>query len=544
MKRLLALLFVFCCGVASQACAQELSVDDLFGRLNREMDERHAYEVKYEAKISEVRKRLNVSLPDEECYNLYKSLYEMYCFYDSDSSFHYAKACMQLAQKMNDAEKETESRFNLAFTYSATGLFTDAYLLMEGEDVEQLSPQLKIKYYEGMVYYDYHFSEYAKGEIGQLSLRREIEGYEALLTMYLPNTEKYLYCSIMRDLLAKRPISVKQKKRFIEILNGLDKGTRHYALNSLITAQIYESEGNKEGYIRYLLYSAIADIQSGNREVYSLQCLALVSFEEGKIDRAYRYIRVCLEKAQFYDNRTRSMQIADMQDIIHRAYENNIRKHQRILYLCLGALSLLMIGLACSVWYTLRQKRKLSLSHKELNEANELLHKTNGLLHKTNQRLLDANMVKEEYIGHFMKLCAEYINKMNELRKLVNRKLKTGQIEDLLKATSGSRIIENEQKELFLKFDTAFLHLYPNFTDEMNALLREEERFEVKKDELLSNELRICALIRLGIKDSCQIAEFTGYSVNTIYVYRTRVRNKAIMRDEIENNIMKIGAKG
>ena len=531
-------LSVLFCWFTFDVYAQDLSIDELFTQLDREIDKKHTYEVKYEEKISEVRNHLNSSLSDEEVYKLHKSLYEMYCFYDSDSSFYYASSCVQLAQKIKDPEKETEARFNLAFTYSATGLFTDAYLFMANEDLDKLSPEMKIKYYEGMVYYNYHFSEYAKkGEIGRLALRREIEGYEILMSMENPNSEKYLFNSIQRNLLQKNPIPVQQKKKFIQTLNTLEKGTRHYALNSLITALIFESEGNKEEYIRYLLYSAIADIQSANREVYSLQCLAQVSFEAGEIDRAYRYVRVCLENAQFYDNRIRSMQIADMQDIINRAYENNIQKQQKTLYLFLGLLSVLIVGLVFAAFWILKQKRKITLSHEKLNEANELLH-------KTNQNLLDANLVKEEYIGRFMKLCAEYIDKMNEFRKLVNRKIKTGQVDDLLKMTSGSRVIENEQKELFHKFDTAFLHLYPDFVEEINALLREEERFEIKKDELLSNELRICALIRLGIKDSCQIAEFTGYSVNTIYVYRTRMRNKAIVREEIENNIMKIGTKG
>ena len=531
-------LCILLSGITFNVYAQDLSIDELFTQLDREINEKHVYEANYEKKISEVRKQLTGLLSEEESYSLHKSLYEMYCFYDSDSSFYYANTCMHLAQKMKDPEKEAESRLNLAFAYSTTGLFTDAYLLMAEEDIERLSPALKIKYYEGMVYYNYHFSEYAKkGEIGRLALRREIEGYEILMSMENPNSEKYLFNSIQRDLLQKNPVSDRQKKKFIQILNGLEKGTRHYALNSLITALIYESEGNKEEYVRYLLYSAIADMQSANREVYSLQCLAQVAFEEGEVDRAYSYLRVCLENAQFYDNRIRSMQIADMQDIINRAYESNIQKHQRTLYLFLGLLSVMMLGLAFSVFYILKQKRKITLSHEKLNEANELLH-------RTNQTLSDANVVKEEYIGRFMKLCTEYIDKMNEFRKLVNRKIKTGQVDDLLKMTSGSRIIENEQKELFHKFDTAFLHLYPDFVEEINLLLREEERFEIKKDELLSNELRICALIRLGIKDSCQIAEFTGYSVNTIYVYRTRMRNKAIVREEIENNIMKIGAKG
>ena len=156
-------------------------------------------------------------------------------------------------------------------------------------------------------------------------------------------------------------------------------------------------------------------------------------------------------------------------------------------------------------------------------------------------RLSEVNHIKEEYIGHFMRLCSEYIIKIDEFRKLVNRKLKSGQYDDLHKLTSNKKLIDKEQEELYRKFDTSFLQLYPNFISDINKLLKEELRFELKKDELLNNELRICALIKLGIKDSAHISEFLGYSPNTIYTYRTKIRNRAINRDSFEKDIVKLG---
>lgn len=140
-----------------------------------------------------------------------------------------------------------------------------------------------------------------------------------------------------------------------------------------------------------------------------------------------------------------------------------------------------------------------------------------------------------------MKLCSEYIVKLDDFRKLVNRKLKSGQYDDLYKFSSSKKSIDKEQEELYRKFDTSFLQLYPNFVSDVNLLLKEELRFELKKDELLNTELRICALIKLGVKDSAKISEFLGYSPNSIYTYRTKVRNRAVNRDTFEKDIAEIG---
>ena len=156
------------------------------------------------------------------------------------------------------------------------------------------------------------------------------------------------------------------------------------------------------------------------------------------------------------------------------------------------------------------------------------------------EKLNRANLIKEEYIRHFLYLCSAYIGKLHNFRRTVNRKITAGQIDELLKMTKSPDMVESEQKEFYSNFDLAFLHLYPNFVEEFNKLLQPEERFQLKQDELLNNEMRIFALIRLGIDDSSKIASFLHYSVNTIYTYRNKVKNKAINRDKFEEQILSI----
>jgi len=163
-------------------------------------------------------------------------------------------------------------------------------------------------------------------------------------------------------------------------------------------------------------------------------------------------------------------------------------------------------------------------------------------LSATQRNLKQANHIKEEYIGHFLNLCSIYIEKLDRFRSTVNRKITAGQAEELLKLTKSSQFAGVEQKEFYANFDNAFLHLYPNFVAEFNELLQPEERFVLKTGELLNTELRIFAIIRLGIDDSSKIANFLHYSINTIYTYRNKVKNKAINRDKFEEEILKIGA--
>ena len=165
----------------------------------------------------------------------------------------------------------------------------------------------------------------------------------------------------------------------------------------------------------------------------------------------------------------------------------------------------------------------------------------NARLQLANRQLSESNQIKEEYIGRFIKLCSTYIDKLDGYRRMVNKKVCAGQIEELTKITRSSNALNAELDELYKNFDTAFLHLFPNFVAQFNALLQEDEQIVLKRDELLNTELRIFALIRLGINDSSQIAEFLRYSVNTIYNYRAKVKNKAcVSRDDFENLVREI----
>jgi len=242
-----------------------------------------------------------------------------------------------------------------------------------------------------------------------------------------------------------------------------------------------------------------------------------------------------MEDAQFYNNRLRILQISQKLPIILHAYQQKSEKEKHSLALSLQIISLLSILTILLLLYLYKQMRVVKKSRQELHILNEKLNSLNN-------KLYDANMTKEEYVGLFMDLCSTYIDKLDKYRETVKRKIMAKQIDDLYKMTNSTRAIEVELDNFFLHFDTAFLSLYPTFVEDMNRLLTEEGKIKIKKGELLNTELRIFALIRLGIKDSSKIAAFLRYSPQTIYNYRTKVKNKsAIDRESFENQVMEIG---
>ncbi|MBA4317420.1 MAG: transcriptional regulator, partial [Flavobacterium sp.] len=197
-----------------------------------------------------------------------------------------------------------------------------------------------------------------------------------------------------------------------------------------------------------------------------------------------------------------------------------------------------------------RQLKNLSHARKELQDVNNQLETLNKNLVNANQELIglygelsESNHIKEYYIGNFLSICSNYIDKLDIHRKMVKKMIVGKQISELFEKTKSSQLIDDELELFYKNFDSTFLHIYPDFVAQINNLLLPDERIILKKGELLNTELRIFALIRLGISDSATIAKLLRYSVNTIYNYRVKIKNKAaVPRDDFEKLILKIGA--
>ncbi|WP_106830857.1 DUF6377 domain-containing protein [Parabacteroides pacaensis] len=557
---LILLLFIW----YSVSCWGGNEIDSLLTELDQTLLHRNTYIKEKELRISSLKESLDKpSVFPEQKYSINTRLFEEYTKYICDSAFHYIDQNLKICKDLYNGEWATDTKLNLSYLLSTIGLGKESLDNLATIDSRSLLNYQKSRYYQSYQQAYNCLADYASGTKYAMGYYHIAGIYKDSAIMFM-DTASYEYkLEISRKMLSvgKRE---EAKEFLLDYMGNFKSGSKEYAVLANQVASIYGGDGDIENRKKYLILSALSDIKGAIRENSSLRELAILLYENGEIDKAYEYMKYSKEDANFYNARLRSIQISRIQPIIDKAYQTKNVKQRQSLQLYLLFISILSVFLFIAILYIYRQIKKLSKARKELHDANiklkelncnlskaneqqkelnEDLKEANNRLADLNQELCEANHIKEEYIGHFLDLCSTYIDKLEDYRKLVNRKVSSGQIEDLFKLTKSSHIIDAELKEFYMNFDTTFLKLYPTFVQEFNALLAESEQFTLRKGELLNTELRIFALIRLGINDSSKIANFLRYSAQTIYNYRTKVKNKALgSRDEFEENVMKIGS--
>lgn len=311
------------------------------------------------------------------------------------------------------------------------------------------------------------------------------------------------------------------KTLLLPLLDTLDEDTPMYATASHALSEACAVTGDTDGRIYYLALSAIADTRCATLEVTSLQELGNLLHERGDIDRAYNYLSIALRNAVDCHAALRIIQTSKSIPLIGQAYQDELRTGRHRIYVVIAVMALLLIVLAVTGW---------------------LIRSRNSQLAALTTSLAEANRTKDVYIAQFLNLCSIYMDKLNQFNKLVNRKLTNGKADELQKLTKSGKLVEEQSKEFYEVFDDAFLHLYPDFVPQVNALLEPDKRIELRPDEKLNTDLRIIALMRLGIDDSSRIARMLNYSVYTIYTYRNKFKSRALNRDTFEKDIMAIRA--
>lgn len=499
----------------------------------------------------------------KELYAMNKMVYLEYRVYDADSALHYINKNIQLAQQTNNRTWEVVSLLEQSFVLTSSGLLTEALKAVSDIQPEELPQNLRSEYFGRLCTLYSRLRDYSS-ENSQLS-----EHYNNLQkafrdSVYLTATPDELrYWNCRAWLYLGTPEIEPVKQAFEENKQTLSNDSRKYSIATYNLSAIYRSENNESKYLENLILSAMADIRSVNGDIGSLQEIAEYLFKHGEIDRAYNYILYCSQKAMLFHNRVRIVKMSHLQNQIYKAYQEQSRTQQKRLQASLIAVSFLFLVLIGAFLFIRKQMRRLkeanlkldstnqklsvnmdalSTAHQRLEEVNMQLKDLNTQLQEVNDQLRESNYVKEEYIGYVFNICSTYISKLEEFRKNINRKLKVGQIEDVKAITDSSATASNELKEFYQNFDTIFLHLYPDFVGDFNALLLPEERIELKEGELLNTELRIHALIRLGITDSVKIADFLHCSAQTVYNNRLRTRNKSIIpKEDFINAVKKLG---
>lgn len=308
-------------------------------------------------------------------------------------------------------------------------------------------------------------------------------------------------------------------------------------------SEAYRHLGDTDRQKRLLLTSAISDMKSAVREYVSLRQLALLLYSEGDLKRAYAYLSIAVDDAAKCHASQRIIELNDSYPMVNAIYIDTINGQRHKLMWMLALITVLSLFLIAALLYIRRKMKQIARSRKALADANGRLRQYNVELSDANSAIAENSRLKELYIGRYMDQCLSYIEKLDTYRKTLSKLASAGKTDELKQKLKSASVIDDELRAFYDNFDRTFLSMFPTFVDDFNALLLPGEAITPKKTGTLNTELRIYALVRLGISDSDRIAKFLRYSVTTIYNYRTRLRNKAAGdRTRLEADVMRIGS--
>lgn len=546
-------------------CAQSLNDENraLFDSLDRVLEHVDDYDKAKEAELDLCKHKLQRTTDPEERYWVTRELYVGYSSFMSDSALRYSEMALDIARGLNRMPWINEILLKRAYILAATGMFNDASEALAGIEKTSLTPRAFIEYHETEVFIQTHIDQFA-------GVRNELLPYsEATLRLLydicsdIPVNDPDYYWLVGWKALRSEESAAAMIPNLREALRDCAYTTRTDAKNAWMLSALYSKTGDSEKRLTYLIYSAMADIRGSVREIASLEEIARILFETGDLDHANRYISFCIRCANLYHSRVRIVGMARLQYDISTAYAELNRAQERKITGFMWALVIILIILSGSLVVIIKQLGKIHSRERELNKANNDIRQRCEELQDTRQQLIEANKslaelyssakedakeladvnaAKEKYITDIFAICSDDISKLDDFRKRINRLIMAGRFDEVRELTKSPELSHAELKELYANFDRIFLQIYPDFVRDFNELLRPEERIELKKGELLNTELRIYALVRLGLNDSVKISHFLHCSVQTVYNTRMKIRNKSdIPRDRFAATVRSLG---
>lgn len=545
----------------AQAAAVE-KADSVYRLIDKAMAGADAYFERREARIDGLKSRLQGSREPARRYALEFSLYEEYRGLSNDSALAYIERAAATAAARGDKASAGKCMALEACQCSMSGLYAEALVMLDRVDLRSLDSV-------GLPLY-YHARSHLYGEIAAHTAVPSMKsGYAGLSSAYedsllaVTGEDDALYLQHME----KRMFAagdyygaLRYNEKWMRLRGHVPT---EFAVIAFYRYLDYKMLGNKAEWTYWLAMSALADIRNGTTDQASMWELAQHMYTTGDYARANRYIDFAGACVRKFHTALRSYQVMPVLSVISKKYQTDMASTNRMLYVALMAASVFALTVLCFAVYLVRQRKRLAAAQAGLREGNERLTRLNGEMQKamreldlSNRRLTatgerlnaavagldESNRVKEKYIGLFLRQCSSYIERMDHMRRDVLAMVKAKRYGELYDMVKKHGFRDKEQEELFEIFDSTFIRLFPTFVDEFNQLLRPECRIALADQSKLNTGVRIFALIRLGIDDSSKIAEFLHYSVNTIYNYRARIKNGAMVsRDEFEDMVRSIG---
>ncbi len=537
MKRIFlpALLLVLFAHAAFAAVPQA-RVDSIMAVLKKELANRKFYDDKKELRIRQLKDKLAASSPANYNYqyDICSQLYEEYKVYQFDSAYVFTQKLLSLAFQNNNLTRVYETKIKLAFILLSAGMFKETFECLNQINTHVLSNEAKLDYYstKSRAYAD--LAEYNGDKAYAVYDQSEAIKYVDSAIMFSPpGSFEKLYFEGNKQVIAGQ-LQIPSPE-YVDLLLHFHMTEHRRAMIATGLSAFYTGPYQESDRIFLMADGAINDIRSSTKETTAIFKLGWELYLGGDIANAYTFISQAMDDAQFYGARLRKVKIGAVLPIVS-AQKNIITEKDKDRFLAyFVSITVVAIIISSILFIVFYQFRRLKAKEKIIEEKNIQLEKING-------KLSEDTHIKEEYIGYFFNLISGYILKLEKLKRSVERKITTKKYDDVLVSVNEINI-KKERETLFYTFDHVFLKIFPNFISSFNALFREEDQIWPKDHEVLNTDLRIFALMRLGITDNETIANILEYSVNTIYVYKMRIKAKALVPSEqFDHRIMDIKA--
>ena len=549
------ILFIFL-QLSLCSAAQNEGINSLYRQLDNAVTNSATFVKQRERRINVLKLSLQNAKNTESAYRFNLCLFQEYRSFVNDSALAYIKKCIAISHAMGNKSLEDYCTTLMAYQLTTGGMYFEASELLNKVNKYILGKKKIGIYYKTKNYLFNELGYHSNIPDMQKQYYRQASLYCDSIRCQLGTHSKEYLEAKERELIYSHQYAeaLLVNNQFLSMIKPL---SHEYAIAAYYRQLIYEHMGDMESMKYWLAKSAICDVRNAIMDQASLWTLARQLDKEGDIDRSYRYINYAWNAVNFFGTRIRNWQISPIVHYINKDYQKVIRSKNRMLFAFTITVSLMSVLLLLLLYYVNKQRKHLMMARNTLKETNNSLEQlnsqlfetnrnldaTNGKLSETNHKLYESNQVKEAYIGRFIGICSLYINKMDDLRRQINRMMFNRQYEEVMQFTKSADIKNKEIDELYTNFDAVFMTLFPNFVNDFNSLLKPEDRIHLTNPNKLTTPIRVFALIRLGIDDSTKIAEFLHYSVNTIYNYRAKIKNSAIgNRNLFEKQIKELGS--
>lgn len=524
--------------------------ENLIDELHKTVLQKKTYEQKKLQQIDILKARLeNTSLSLSEQFELCNKLYEEYKTFQYDAAFSYALKLREISQKLQDPIKSNYAKLQLSFTLLSSGMYKESLDSLNLVELHNMPNYILIEYYVLMSRCNYELAAYNDTPyfVEQYNKRGNVYSDSAIALMS-KNDLQYYFVKGIRELKEKKYQEAEYD--FMIILERFHPNFHDYAMTASALASVYlEGDGNRETATNLMIQAAIADIKSSTKEGVALAYVADLLYQQKHDDKAYLLIKEALNDASFYGAKLRLKHVSGILPVIEGNRLSTVEDQKNRLFIFTSIVSVLSLLVIIFAFIIFKQLRQLKVVEKEINETNLKLQTTNHLLQSTNQilqvknnELQEANKIKEEYIGYSFNMYANYLDKLEKIKKSIEKKLITKNLESIGQVLDSINM-KKEREALYISFDKIFIKLFPNFVPAFNSFFKDEDKYIFQTDHPLDIDIRIFALIRIGISDHEQIAKILEYSVRTIYNHKTKVKSKSILsNDEFEKKIMEIKA--